>query len=133
MTDRLRTALEARRREIGDALHEAEQELAACRNRCTELEELIALAKGALDHREMEKEREDREAVGKVTLHEEMAEILAENGNKGMRARELARAVNMRGRYAKRDGSPVEINQIHARVHNNPHLFRRENFKIYMR
>lgn len=68
-----------------------------------------------------------------MTLHEEIADILAEHHNKGMRARELALAVNTRGRYAKRDGSPVEINQIHARVHNNPHLFRRENFKIYLR
>ena len=133
MTDRLRIALEARRREIADALHEAEEELVACRNRCAELEDLIALAKSALDHREVRIEREDLGPVSKVTLHEEMAGILTEYGNKGMRARDLARAVNTRGRYAKRDGSPVEINQIHARVHNNPHLFRREDFKIHLR
>jgi hypothetical protein len=37
--------------------------------------------------------------------------------------RQLADAVNERGLYRKRDGSPVEVNQVHARTSNYEALF----------
>jgi hypothetical protein len=46
-----------------------------------------------------------------------------------MTARELADEVNGRGLYAKRDGSVVEANQIHART-NNGALFEKDGASI---
>jgi hypothetical protein len=42
-----------------------------------------------------------------------------------MTARALADAVNGRGLYRKKDGSPVEINQVRARTNNYHDLFRK--------
>jgi len=58
-----------------------------------------------------------------MTLHEALAQILRENGNAPMTARALADVVNDRGLYRTRDGSPVEVNQIHARTKNYQDLF----------
>jgi hypothetical protein len=59
-----------------------------------------------------------------MTLHEALAQILRENGNAPTAARALADAVNDRGLYRTRDGSPVEVNQIHARTKNYQDLSR---------
>ena len=45
---------------------------------------------------------------------------LDEQGNRWMRAREIADLVNERKLYRKGDGSPVDVNQIHARTNNYP-------------
>lgn len=50
-----------------------------------------------------------------MTLHEALVLILRENGNQPL-VRQLADAVNERGLYRRRDGSPVEIHQVHARI-----------------
>ena len=50
-----------------------------------------------------------------------------------MTARELADAVNQGGLYEKRDGSPVEPSQVHARVHKYGRLFIRENGRVRLR
>ena len=50
-----------------------------------------------------------------------------------MSARELADEVNSRGLYAKRDGRPVEVNQVHARVKNYPQLFEKDGSQIGLR
>lgn len=51
-----------------------------------------------------------------ITLHEELLAILASNGNRWMSLDELAHAVNARGVYRKRDGSPVLDGQVHLRT-----------------
>jgi hypothetical protein len=68
-----------------------------------------------------------------VTLHEEIAEILRENGDGWMTTEELAELVNRRRRYVKRDGSDVTAFQIHGRTRNYPQLFERGGSKARLR
>ena len=74
----------------------------------------------------------DGESGRQVTLHEEIAAILDERGG-WMATQELADAVNARGRYSKRDGSPVDAFQIHGRTKNYPHLFERDGIRVRLR
>jgi polyhydroxyalkanoate synthesis regulator phasin len=53
------------------------------------------------------------------TLHEEIEAILRQEG-RAMTTAEIAEAVNQRGRYSKRDGTPVTPFQIHGRTRNYP-------------
>ncbi|MDI9695313.1 HNH endonuclease signature motif containing protein [Burkholderia cenocepacia] len=57
-----------------------------------------------------------------LTLHDEIGEVLMTAGGP-LPARMIADEVNRRGRYARRDGAPVDANQITARSLNYPHLF----------
>lgn len=68
-----------------------------------------------------------------MTLHQALMQILQEHGNEPMTARALADAVNERGVYRKRDGSPVEVNQIHARTNNYQDLFEKDGSLIRLR
>jgi hypothetical protein len=68
-----------------------------------------------------------------MTLHEALAVLLRERDNQGMTARALADAVNQRGLYRKRDGSPVEANQIQARINNYGAVFIKEASMIRLR
>jgi len=68
-----------------------------------------------------------------MTLHEALARVLEDIGNEWMSARELADEVNRRGLYRKRDGSPVEVNQVHARTNNYDDLFEKNGPKIRLK
>ena len=70
---------------------------------------------------------------GQLTLHEALVRVLENAGNEWMTARELADAVNRRGLYHKRDGSPVEVNQVHARTNNYGDLFEKSGSKIRLK
>jgi hypothetical protein len=122
MSDELKMALEQSRAGIEAGLVEAEKELAELRERERELEGLVARAKAALGA-EPEPRRSDFE---RLTLHEAIALVLQENGNGWMTVRQLADEVNRRELYRKRDGSPVEPNQIHARAKNYTALFEKD-------
>ena len=65
-----------------------------------------------------------------VTLHDELAAILAEHGNGWMATAELAKLVNERGNYSKRDGSPVTDFQVHGRTRNYDRLFERDGSRV---
>ncbi len=67
------------------------------------------------------------------TLHAELAAILQAAGNPWMTTRELADQVNARGRYTKRDGSPVTGYQVHGRTKNYPHIFERDGSRVRLR
>jgi hypothetical protein len=121
MSDRLLRALEASRGEIEAAVREAEDELAALATRREELEGLIARGNAALGS----------ESPGRqMTLHEAMKTILEERDDRSMNVRDLAAEVNRRGLYRKRDGSPVEVNQIHARAKNYDKLFDKDGPRV---
>ena len=66
----------------------------------------------------------------KVTLHEEIRDILESQGNRWMTTSELASQVNLRGRYRKRDGSAISRFQIHGRTRNYSHLFERKGSRV---
>jgi hypothetical protein len=104
---------------IRDALAQAEGELEELTVRRAALEALIARAKAALGER-------SKQAEGRRTLHQALELLLSENGNNWMTVSALAKAVNERGLYVKRDGSPVQVNQIHARTHNYEDRFEKD-------
>src|SRR5215469_15503423 len=120
----LEQALQKSRQLIGSALDEARAELAALNARRAELEALIAQAEVALGS------PQPPAAPPAMTLHEALALILRENDNEPMTVRQLTDAVNERGLYRKRDGSPVEVNQVHARTSNYEALFEKDGALI---
>jgi hypothetical protein len=113
---------------IQAALVTAREELAALETRKSELERQIATAEAALGDTPRVQTNERA-----LTLHEAVAQILTERDNQWMSARELADEVNRRALYHKRDGSPVEANQIHARTNNYPQLFEKNDAGIRLR
>ena len=71
--------------------------------------------------------------MGHVTLHEELAESLSGRSNRWMTCNEPAALVNERGRYRKRDGTPVTGFQVHGRTRNYPHVFERDGSRVRLR
>ena len=69
----------------------------------------------------------------KITLHEEIQEILIANGNGWMTTVEIADEVNRRDRYQKKDRSKVTDYQIHGRTQNYSQLFERNGSRIRCR
>src|SRR3954471_16729293 len=133
----LDAALERSRQMIQEALTEAQVELETVEARRRELLDQIAQAESILGGGPpLVPPPEAAPAAGdggQLTLHEALARVLADAGNEGMTARELADTVNRRGLYRKRDGSPVEVNQVHARVNNYGDLFEKEGPKIRLK
>jgi hypothetical protein len=107
-------ALERSRQMIKDALTDARNELAEVQRRQTELEQQIAEAEAALGH---------PSGQSVLTLHEALAQVLRENLNQPMTAAALTDIVNGRGLYRRRDGKPVQANQVHARTKNYKDVF----------
>jgi hypothetical protein len=135
MTD-LDDALERSRQMIKEALVEARAELATVDERRHELLDQIARAEAVLGDGPPQRELEAAAAAGdgaQLTLHEALARVLEDAGNEGMTARELADAVNRRGLYRKRDGSTVEVNQVHARINNYGDMFEKDGPKIRLK
>ncbi len=123
----LEQALQKSRQMIEAALDEARTELAALDARRAELEALIAQAGVALGS------PQPPAPPSAMTLHEALVLILRENNNQPMTVRQLTDAVNERGLYRKRDGSPVEVNQVHARTSNYDALFEKNGALIRLR
>ena len=69
----------------------------------------------------------------KLTLHEELARILREEGNRWMTTEELAAEVNSAGHYRKKDGSAVTPFHVHGRTKNYGHLFERDGSRVRLR
>jgi hypothetical protein len=120
----LADALNRSREMIRSALADARTELAALDQRRSELLALISQGEAALGEARL---------PTAMTLHEALVQILRENSNVPMTARALANAVTDRGLYHKRDGSPVEINQVHARTNNYHELFEKDGPLIRLR
>lgn len=76
-----------------------------------------------------ERVTEQDRSARRVSLHEEIADILSESG-RALSTQEVADAVNSRGRYATRDGSEVTRFQIHGRTRNYPRLFSRDGDRV---
>jgi multidrug resistance efflux pump len=129
---KLRSALASVRGELEEGLAEAEAELAQLDERREELTALIAQARAALGM-DAPVPTAVPAPADRLTLHEALATVLREHGNAWMRARELADEVNSRGLYRKRDGSPVEVNQVHARVKNYAQVFEKDGSRIKLR
>jgi hypothetical protein len=125
----LADVLAAKRPEIEEQLLLAEADLEECRRHCDELDAVIARARAALGNGPTEA----MTPPSRLTLHEAMSQVLRANGNRPLRPRELAAAVNEQRLYRKRDDSPVDVNQIHARTNNYPHLFEKVDGFVRLR
>jgi hypothetical protein len=125
MDANLATVLDRSRQMIQEALIDARAELETLQARQLELEELIRQAETALGS--------ESSASPEMTLHKAIAHVLRANENHWMTARELADAVTAQGLYRKRDGSPLEANQVHARTNNYADLFEKEGANIRLR
>jgi hypothetical protein len=123
----LADALDRSREMIRAALANARAELDALDARRSELQELISQGEAALG------EARPPVAASAMTLHEALVQVLRENGNEPMTARALADAVNERGLYRTKDGSPVEVNQVHARTSNYQDLFEKDGSLIHLK
>ena len=66
-----------------------------------------------------------------MTLHEAIAQVLKENGHP-MTTREIMEAINKAHLYTRRDGQPVPITQINARVNNYFRMFERVDGQIVL-
>jgi hypothetical protein len=120
-------ALQKSRQMIEAELTKARTELVALDARREELQALIAQAEAILGG------TQTSDAESKMTLHDALILVLRERGEEPMTARELADTVNERGLYRKRDGSPVEVNQVHARASNYEALFEKDGSMIRLR
>ena len=123
-------ALERSRKMIQDALADARAELGALQARQVELEALIAQAEAALGETGASVEQPEQPHM---TLHEALAHVLRENGSDWMTVRELTDTVNEQGLYRRRDGKPIEVNQVHARTTNYPALFEKDGGSVRLR
>jgi hypothetical protein len=65
-----------------------------------------------------------------LTLHEAVALVLRENGNDWTTVRELTGQVNARHLYRRRDGLPVEANQVHARTKKYAEIFEKHGSRV---
>lgn len=131
----LERALTANRAEVERELRKAEEELVALRSRERSLESTIARARFLLGADEGAAPPAGAGPIpGRhLPLHDALLQVLRDNDNRPMTARELADEVNDRQLYRKSDGTPVDIGQIHARVHNYNRLFIREGGKIKLK
>jgi len=124
----LKSILEDARPQLEAGLAAAEAELQTLETRRVELLALISQARAALGESAMS----GTHARG-LTLHDALALVLRENGDQWMTVRELTDQVNARSLYRRRDGSPVEANQVHARAKNYPKLFEKRGSQIRLR
>ena len=128
MTDPLADNLDEASRLIADTLAAARTELLALEQRRTQLVALIARTEAMHDALQT-----DRTPARQMTLHEAIAFLIEEGGYRWMTVKELAAAVNTRHLYHKKDGSPVELNQLHARINNYEYLFEKNGPRVRLR
>ena len=123
--DRIQTSLGGSRNEIELALEDARNELRQLDERKGLLSEMIRRAEAILGASES--------GSATLTLHEALDVVLTDAGNEWTHVRDLADAVNRRGLYARRDGGPVQPNQVHARTRNYMHLFEKRGPMVRLR
>jgi hypothetical protein len=68
-----------------------------------------------------------------MKLHEAIALIINENGNAWTHAQKIRDEINQRGLYVKKDGTKVELNQIHARTKNYTAMFDKDGSMIRLK
>ena len=117
----VRSVVAAHVDEIVADLDCARHDLANRRGEVAELERRVGQLEGLLAL--VESESQVASSKG-MTLHEAMLAVLRD-AKHGLRAGDLAAEINRRRLYRMRDGRPVEAQQIHARVGNYGHLFKK--------
>ena len=127
MSELLEAALAQSERIVVDALADARRELAELDERRAQLTALIGRAEA------LQRSGSATTQSKVLKLHEAITVVLEEAGEQPMTVREIAEIINARSLYRKKDGSPVEVNQIHARTKNYSHLFEKTGPIIRLR
>jgi hypothetical protein len=131
MSTHLQSILEETRPLLLEALRKDKAELASLEERVRHLREEISRAEGVLGERSDGVDGTELENGLTLTLHDALAEVLADGGNSPMSAHELADAVNGRGLYRRRkDGRPIDASQVHARTKKYGELFEKHGAQI---
>jgi hypothetical protein len=121
------------RPQIQAALQEARRELAELEERRQELLGEIEAAASWLGGAGSGPERDpELGSSGRLTLHGAMQAVLREHPE-GLPVPELAAEIEKRDLYRRRDNLAPGPHQVHARVHNYPQLFHRQNGRIHLR
>jgi hypothetical protein len=121
--DQIRQVATAHVDEIQGDLDRARHELAQRRGDVGQLERHIASLERLVEIAQPGPV-EGQSADDPMTLHVAM-ELVLRDARHGMRAGELANEITRRRLYRMRDGRPVETQQIHARVGNYGHRFKK--------
>ncbi len=124
----LDTALEESERLVAETLKGARKELAELNERKTFLEDLISRAEAFQRSQGSQHPKSER-----LTLHAAISRVLSEEDNRWMSARELTDIINARALYRKKDGSKIELSQVHARTKNYANLFEKDGPSIRLR
>jgi hypothetical protein len=132
-SDLLRSALDEARPTLEEGLAAAEEELHALEARRSELLALIGQARAALGLTTPAAAEKEEPLERGLTLHEAIARVLRERNNEWTSVRDLADSINERSLYRKKDGSPVEANQVHARTKNYSALFEKDGPRVRLR
>lgn len=125
----LDAALQERNSALEEVLGKALNELERCRARCSELERAIARTRALINPQEPGRPLSIGPAH--ITLHEAMRQVLSE-ADDGLTGRELVDTITSRGLYRQRAGTPVTINQVHARARNYEHMFARREGRFVL-
>jgi hypothetical protein len=125
--------VQATREELGEAIAEAETELADLQAKEQELVALIGEARRLLGNAAGTSVPGPMTPERPPTLHHAMAIILRAAGDDGLTGRELRDAINQRQLYRRHDGAPVPVNQIHARANSYPAIFEKRDGRIRLR
>lgn len=118
--------LEDTRPAIERGLRDAEVELTDLNDRRAELEALIARARSVL----ADEPKTPQRPAQRLTLHEAMERVLDEHHNQWMTVQELADAINEQQLYEKRDRTPVDPSQVHARANKYPTRFEKDGPRV---
>jgi hypothetical protein len=120
----VRSVVAAHLDEVVADLDHARRDLAHHRREVLELERRVARLEGLLALAEVDSSGVVGDVSDGLTLHEAMVVVLRDAAH-GLRAGDVAAEINRRRLYRMRDGRPVEAQQIHARVGNYGHLFKK--------
>jgi hypothetical protein len=118
--DDLARIFDSSRGKLEPAIAKARGELEECRARCQELEARIRMAEGVLALGAVGGEFR----IAQPTLRAAMAYVLRDEPE-GLAAPEIARRINEHGLYARPNGRPVDVGQVHNRVYHYPGEFLR--------
>jgi hypothetical protein len=120
----VKAVAEAHADEIRADLSQTQLLLRQSQSRAAELQQQVAFLGTLLDL--LGGTPADHQPVDALTLHGAMAVVLRDQPGRMLRPADLVAEINRRRLYRMRDGRPVELQQIHARVGNYPQLFSRE-------
>jgi hypothetical protein len=124
MTD-LSNFFATNRDELQRALDKTRAEWEDCRTRCRMLEEQVRAAEALLGI------AMSPSSSPLPTLRAAMKAVLRDEPN-GLPAPEIVRRIRDQGLYARPNGTPVDVGQVHNRVHHYPHEFERANGRIHL-